>query len=184
MARDYFAVLGLTPARHAPEAVARQFLLARARLLAEWRAGDAPDDARQRLDDLHLAYATLRDPERQAAYLRRAAGGDAAAELRDLIAASLEDGLLRYSRRQAILARARELGFSEFHAHLLIAQVQFGDGEVPPWLQAAPAGPRLPAADAGDRDGARGRPARRWARVAATSALAAAIFLYLVRWVG
>ena len=172
MARDYFAVLGLTPGRYAPEEIASHFLAVRERLLAALRATDAPTETRRELDQVHLAYATLRDPARQAEYLRaNDANGDATAQLRTLIAASLEDGLLRYSRRQAILERAAELGFNEFQAHLLIAQVQFGDTLIP-------TGPRL--------DPAKTKLAhpRAWARVTATGVLALAIFLYLVHWVG
>lgn len=47
-------------------------------------------------------------------------------ELRTLIVAMMEDGLLRYSRRQRILEEARQRGIDEFHAQLLIAQVQMG----------------------------------------------------------
>lgn len=170
MARDFFAVLGLSPGRHDPETVARSFLVERERLLAELRGADDSTVARRQLDDLHLAYATLRDPQRQAEYLHQSGGdADRVAALRTLIAASLEDGLLRHSRRQQILESARELGFNEFQAQLLIAQVQFGDQVVPP-------APRVRASRAR-------RQSRGWARVAATGLLALAMFAYLVRWV-
>lgn len=52
---------------------------------------------------------------------------DPADRVRRLIAESLEDGLLRYTSREAILREARQLGFSDFHTHLLIAQAQHGD---------------------------------------------------------
>ena len=133
---------------------------------------DGYEAARRELDQLHLAYAALRDPRGQAEYLRtRAAGADAATRLRQLIAAALEDGLLRYSRRQDILTGARRLGFSEFHTPLLIAQVQFGEDE--PGLDAAPRS-----------RGARRDRSRAWAGLAAAGLLALALFLALVRWLG
>jgi hypothetical protein len=82
----------------------------------------------------------------------------------------LEDGLLRHSRRQGIIARARELGFNDFQAHLLIAQVQFGDERMavlPTTVKPLP-----------DRNG------RGWARVAGVSMLAMTMFLVLVRMLG
>jgi hypothetical protein len=171
MARDYFAVLGLTPTRHSPDEVARNFLAERDRLLASWRERAQPE-TRQQLDELHLAYATLRDPARQAEYLKsRDDESDGASELRRLIASSLEGGLLRYSRRQAILERAAELGFNEFQAQLLIAQEQFGDHQitVPPRLKLSRK--------------TRAHP-RTWARATATGVVALAVFLYLVHWAG
>lgn len=172
MARDYFAVLGLTPGRHDPREVARRFLAERQRLLGELDDPTKHTESRRRLDQLHLAFAALRDPRRQEDYLRaRSADVDRVAALRRLIADSLEDGLLRYSRRQAILERARELGLSEFQAQLLIAQVQFGDHEITalPELGGPRKAPHNP---------------RAWARPAAVGVLALGMFLYLVRWLG
>ncbi len=173
MARDYFNILGLTPGPHDSREVARHFLRERTRLLAELADPRRHAETRAELDELHLAYATLRDPRRQAEYLRAWYGEqrDATAELRAYIAGALEGGLLRQSRREAIVAKARELGFSEFQAHLLIAQVQFGDEEIP-------IGPPLPRPAAAER--------RRtsWAPLAASGALAVAMFWWLVRWVG
>lgn len=174
MAHDYFAVLGLSPGRYEPREIAQRFLRERDRLLAQLRAPDASADVRRNLDELHLAYALLRDPQRQEEYLRtRVDAEDRVGALRALIRASLEDGLLRYSRRQAILSRARELGFSEFQAQLLIAQVQFGDDEIPTLLAGTSGPTPRPAA----------RP-RVWPRLAATGVVALAVFLYLVQWVG
>lgn len=47
--------------------------------------------------------------------------------LKRLIDESLEEGLLRFTERQRILAEGRRRGFSDFHTHLLIAQRQHGD---------------------------------------------------------
>lgn len=172
MALDYFALLGLTPRRYEPREVARRFMAERQRALGELDDPRNHAASRRRLDELYLALAVLGDPRRQAEYLRtREANADPLAELRQLIAASLEDGLLRHSRRQMIIERARELGLNEFQAQLLIAQVQFGDERT---LVAT----RVRA----------GRPARRhpraWARVAAASVLGLALFLYFVHWLG
>lgn len=170
MAQDYFALLGLAPGQYAPREISRRYQTRRAALLTRAQDPSARSTVLRDLDDLHVAYQTLRAPTRQEAYRQSRSGGgmDAAAELRRLIAASLEDGLLRCSRRDAILERAAALGFNEFQTHLLIAQVQFGDEEV----AAAPQGmvrrphPRL------------------WARVAAVGVAALAVFLGLVHWLG
>lgn len=169
MAQDYFALLGLAPGRYAPREIARRYQTRRAALLTRAQDPRVRSAVLRDLDDLHVAYQTLREPARQDAYRQSRSGGmDAAGELRQLIAASLEDGLLRCSRRDAILERAATLGFNEFQTHLLIAQVQFGDEEV----ASAPQGmvrrphPRL------------------WARVAAVGVAALAVFLGLVHWLG
>lgn len=172
MAHDYFALLGLSPGRYAPAEIARCYRARRARLLAELHAAGRQHDTLQQLDELHVAYSTLRDARRQAEYRRaRTDGEDRVTEVRRLISVSLEDGLLRYSRRQAILERARALGFSDFQTHLLIAQVQFGDEDIT-------TSPR--------RKDARGwgEHPRAWARIAAVGVIALAMFLGLVHWVG
>jgi len=167
MGRDYFTVLGLAPGRYDSAEVARRFEVERARLLAQLHDPATHQEARRRLEELHLAYAALHDPRAQAEYLAaRGGAADDLTYLRRLIAASLEDGLLRYSRRQEILAEARERGFSDFQAQLLIAQVQFGDDSFSP---ATPGRPRLA------RRGAA-------ARLAAAGVLALGMFLALVRW--
>lgn len=171
MARDYFAILGLSPGRHDPQTIARRFLERRNRLLGRLHDGDEHEKTRRRLDDLHLAYAALRDPRRIEEHLRDGDAIDRVTELRRLITASLENGLLRHSRRQAILERAHELGFGEFQAQLMIAQVQFGDEQIP----------ALPTS--GHPSTRRPHP-RTWARLAATGVLALAMFLYMVHWVG
>lgn len=172
MAQDYFTLLGLTPGRYPPQEIAGRFLDRRARLL---RGLDDPTrylDSQRRLEELHLAYTTLRDPRLQEEYLRtRAERADPVEVLHALIVASLEDGLLRCSRRQAILERAQELGLGEFQAQLLIAQVQFGE----PGLPSVPV--RVSAVQ-------RSTDTRAWARLAGVGVLALAMFLYLVQWLG
>jgi hypothetical protein len=173
MAQDYFTILGLTPGRHTPREITGRFLERRARLLADLDDPRRHQVSRRDLEELHLAYAALCDPRRQDEYLRtHAVEGDPVGELRTLIAASLEDGLLRHSRRQAILERAAELGINEFRAQLLIAQVQF-DGDEPPVARPILPRPRT-TVGAG----------RAWARLAGAGALAAALFMLLVRWLG
>jgi hypothetical protein len=172
MARDYFSVLGLTRGRHDPHVIERRFLEARERVVGGLFDPATYETARAELEALHLAYATLRDPARQSAYLRSSKVDDGGMlELRALIAACLEEGLLRHSRRQMILRRAEALGVGEFQAQLLIAQVQFG-GE---------ALPDLPRVRPLRRRG--GHP-RGWAQVAAVGVLALVMFLGLVGWVG
>ncbi len=141
MARDCFAILGLTPGIYKPDTVQRRFEKQRARLLAALHQPATHYESRRQLDELHIAYQTLVDPDAQRRYMDGQAGTrDALTRMRRLIAASLEDGLLRYSRRQEIIEQARRLGFSDFHAHLLIAQVQFGDTaiDLPPPSRRAP----------------------------------------------
>lgn len=172
MARDYFAVLGLAPGRYEPREIMARFLAERERAMAELQRATDSAAAQTRLDDLHAAFRMLGDAPRQAQYLRARTGGqDRVDLLRAMIAASLEDGLLRYSQRQAILDEARALGLNEFQTQLLIAQVQFGDQEitVSPTVYTAVG---------------RGEHPRLWARVAAVGVLALAMFLALVQWVG
>ena len=126
-------------------------------------------EIRRRLDELHLAYAALRNPQTQAELLRtRTDETDDVTRLRRLIATALEDGLLRFSRRQDILVEARRLGFSDFQTQLLIAQVQFGDDSFQP-----------ATASSANHDSSRA-----WARFAAAGVLALVMFLVLVRWLG
>lgn len=172
MAHDYFAVLGLAPRAYDPGEITRHFDVRRQRLLGELRDPARHTDARGELDELHVAYAVLRDPHRQAEYLEARTGAqDRVTELRRLIAAALEDGLLRYSRRQMILERARELGLSEFQAQLLIAQVQFGGDEV---LN----GETSPAARKTETR------SDMWIRFAAAGVIGLAMFLYMAYRVG
>ena len=170
MAHDYFAILGLAPGRYSPAEIARSFDAERDRLIAQLDDPRQHSESRLRLEALHIAYAMLRDPEAQAEYLRtRFENGDDVTRMRRLVAASLEDGLLRYSRRQQILNEARRLGFSDFQTQLLIAQVQFGDERFAP---ATPSVNHLTKAG-----GTRG-----WARVAAVGVLALLLFLAMMRW--
>jgi hypothetical protein len=179
MSAEYFAILGLAPGRYEPAEITRRFLVERSRLLEHLDDPRRHAESRRRLEELHLAYRVLRDPRRQAECL--AAAGrveDASRQLRRLIESSLEDGLLRYSRRQAILAEARRLGFSDFQAHMLIAGVQQGGAEpLPAELEAGlHRGPRKEPSAAGE--------ARRGARLAGIGLLTLALLLALVRWAG
>ncbi len=172
MSRDYFAILGLTPGRYEPREIAQRFAARRRRLLADLDDPARHAESRRRLNELYLAYNALRDRRRQADFARAGdAPDDRVARLRALIQSSLEGGLLRYSRRVEILAEGRRLGFSDFHTHLLIAQVQFGDGIVaPPYGRGGSA-----SAESASRIGA---------RFAAAGVLALAIFLAMIRWLG
>ena len=170
MAEDYFSILGLAPGRYSPEQITRSFDATRRRIVAQLDDPRRHVPSRQRLEAVHLAYATLRDPATQAEYLEtRFRNDDAVTGLRRLIASSLEDGLLRYSRRRRILEEARRLGFSDFQTQLLIAQVQFGDEQF---------APATPAKNAQRRGG----DGRAWARVTAVGVLALVLFLVMVRW--
>jgi len=175
MSREYFSILGLSPGCYEPKKIARHFDVRRRRLLVELDDPARHDESRRQLNDLYQAYNALRDPRRQAEHLRLARdegeGDDRVTRLRRLIEASLEGGLLRYSRRVEILEEGRWLGFSEFHTQLLIAQVQFG-GE----LVVSPA----------DRGVSRSAEttSRVGARFAAAGVLALALFLAMVRWLG
>jgi hypothetical protein len=172
MARDYFAVLGLRPDCYSPQIIARCFQAERTRLLRHLHDPLRYSLTRRHLEELHLAYATLRDPDRQDEYRQHLVDvPEPVRELRALIRASLEDGLLRHSRRQDILAHARQLGFNDFQAHLLIAQVQCGDERTPVVTTAVP--PR-------QHDGN----GRGWARLAGVGMLAVTMFVVLVRMLG
>jgi hypothetical protein len=172
MSRDYFSILGLSPARYEPAEITRRFRVERARVLAVLHDPAKHGQSRRRLDELHVAYAGLRDPLRQAAYLRNLkTSDDRVAHLSRLISDSLEDGLLRYSRREEILGEGRQLGFSDFQTQLLIAQVQFGSDDV------------LPVANPGAGRRWNARPAV-GPRFAAVGVLTLALFLAMVRWLG
>ncbi|MCG3126959.1 MAG: hypothetical protein CHACPFDD_01814 [Phycisphaerae bacterium] len=204
---DHFATLGLTPGVYDPREIAERFLEMRLRL-SESPFDD--DDSRTRLAAISKAYEVLRDPAKQAAHreLRRF---DAPADsLRRVIDASLEDGLLRYSRRQEILAAGRALGFSDFQTQLMIAQVQFGDERIdftpcgavsrsaaPHAWPGASADPRQPvrvrppqsAEASGTQCSGGGDPAPRRAFASrvlaglAATLLAASVFVMLLRWI-
>jgi hypothetical protein len=173
MSREYFSILGLSPGRYEPNKITRHFQARRRQLLVELDDPDRHAESRRQLNELYRAYTALRDPRRQAEYLRAAReeddDDDRVARLRRLIEASLEGGLLRYSRRLEILEEGRRLGFSDFHTHLLIAQVQFGGD-----LVALPIARGVAPSDE--------IPSRVGARFAAVGVLALAIFLAMVRW--
>ncbi|MBU0640708.1 MAG: J domain-containing protein [Planctomycetes bacterium] len=167
-AEDCFAILGLTPGRYDSREIARRYRVQRERWL---RVMDDParySESRQQLNRLHVAYNTLRDPQAQQEYLLRRDRDDDVVNMRRLISASLEGGLLRYSRRQEILDVARRLGFSDFQTQLLIAQVQFGEDQI------TPMGRARRSSGAGS--------SRAWARLAAAGLMALALFIFMVRW--
>lgn len=165
---DYFAILGLAPGRYDPPEIRRRFDRERTRLLSRMGEPAAGPAARRELDDLHMAYTTLRDPASQARYLAEHGNLDGMTRMRRFIEASLEGGLVRYSRRQRILAEGRRLGFSDFQTQLMIAQVQFGDSAIDSTPARRAASPRQGAG---------------WARVTAIGLLATAIFMLMVEWV-
>lgn len=133
--RDPFLIFGLSQGRYPPTVIVRRYHALRAPLVTRMGGVDAAWDVRQKLDDLHWAYRILVDPRSQARMMRVLNGeGDRAESLRLYIEASLEDGLLRASRRAEILTLGRALGISEFHTQLLIAQTQFGDAPGQPSL--------------------------------------------------
>jgi hypothetical protein len=179
MSAEYFSILGLTPGRYEPAEITRRFQEERGRLLERLDDPGWHAESRSRLEELHVAYRVLRDPRRQAECLAAVRlADDAPQRLTRLIEASLEDGLLRYSRRQAILAEARRLGLSDFHAHVLIAQVQFGGGRASDMaLERIHQPPNRPAPPA------EGGP-RRGVRLAGIGLLALALVLALLRWAG
>lgn len=185
MSKDPFKMLGLSPGVHSLATLSKAF---RARRNALLSAAARPDGAYAiwgALDELHLAYTSLCDPQYQrrlAARLQRDDASPAAlgaapvgveppdriSELRHLIRSSLEDGLIRHSRRERILEHAAQAGLSPFAAQLLIAQEQFGDEPV---LRFGGARPQR------DAD-----PARLSAQIAAAAVLGLAMFLLMVRW--
>ena len=175
MSRNCFSILGLTPGRYEPGEISRHFYARRRRLLADLDDPAQHVESRRQLDELYRAYNALRDPRLQAQHLRETRAeedrDDRVARLRRLIESSLEGGLLRYSRRTEILAEGCRLGFSDFHTHLLIAQVQFGDEIVArPQVRGLSPSPETAA--------------RVGARFAAVGILALAIFLAMIRWLG
>lgn len=174
MPRDHFAVLGLSAGRHPPHVIDQHFAEERGRLVPALSRSSDYMSSRRKLEALYVAYRILRDPGRQAAYLRdleSAAAGEARreSELRRLIRASLEAGLVRQSRREYLVEQGRELGFSEFHVHLMIAQAMIGDEASLPVAPARPA--------------RRARHGSSWRDYATIGAVAVAVFVLLVRWV-
>ncbi len=160
------------------------------------RVGQAAVHARRPADDFEqrrrVLLERLRDPRRRAEAAREledvwlaqrlgalsedeqsSVADDPTTRLRRLIAASLEGGLLRPSRRARILSAARRLGISEFHAHLLIAQVQVGLHEDPMRGLASEPASLVGGDDAGFRVGL---------RLMAAGVLGVAMFLAMVRY--
>ncbi len=185
MARDHFATLGLTPGNYAPVEIERQFRRLRAPLVAALGVPGRHADVRAELEALYVAYRALSrtptamptcpslapedDVRNSSAVPARAQAPES--ELREMILASVEDGLLRHSRRQAIVEHARALGLGEFQAQLYIAQTLYGGADVL----------RL---SHDSRPGRRAYTRTAIARVAAAGVLALAGFLALLRWSG
>ncbi|MDX2199170.1 MAG: hypothetical protein SF069_09390 [Phycisphaerae bacterium] len=199
---DYFTILGLAPGVYSQREIDARFAARRESLLQVLRsaggggagdlaAGDlGPIDAGAALDELHRAYQALSDPDRQAALreelLLRARGGGESGEvryraLRRLIADSLEDGLLRYSRRQQILDVARELGLSDFETQLIIAQVQFGGIDVLLRPEAGADAPVVRAGDTGRKEAVKPVAGRRLAAAAVLGVAMAVMAIAMLR---
>jgi hypothetical protein len=134
MEHDCFAILGLTPGPYTPELIVKRFSEQRSRCL-ERLSTQQSSTAERRLEALHIACQLLSDPQRQQRHLMAVRDGmlaDPQAHLRDLVAAAIEDGLLRYSRRQELLRIGREMGLSAFQVHLIIAEEQVGQAQLKP----------------------------------------------------
>lgn len=169
MALDYFRLLGLEYGEYAPAEIECRYRAVRKQLLAEAeREGSAV--LWRRLDSLHLAYQVLRDPARQARHLQQVRGesADPLPRFQLRIAGSLEDGLLRHSRRQALMNEGRRIGLSEFQVHLLIAQTQVGENQL---NLVKPCSAPLPE----------NAPSRIGSRIAAAGLLALALLFAMVR---
>ena len=172
MGTKYFSILGLAPGpvrpRRSPLGGFRPNVPA---LLAALRNPATAVDARRQLDCLHMAYAVLRDPRGQESILqaRRSEDNDLT-RLKRLIAASLEDGLLRFSRLAGDSRRGAVRGAS-LTSRRNCSSRRFSSATI-----TSPCLTRL-------RNRPPHREARRaWAGLAAAGALALALFLVLVRW--
>ncbi len=137
-----------------------EFEAERRRLLEAMFHPQHQADARRALNALYIAQRLTHAP---------AADDDVVARLRQLVAASMEGGLLRLTQRRAILEQARLVGLSEFQTHLLIAEVQFGEA-----ASSAETTLRLPRASVPASRGA--------ARLAGATLLGAALFLAALFW--
>lgn len=74
---------------------------------------------------LHRCLLALRDDADRRQEQRQGAGrAEPPAVLAREVAASLDDGLLRYSTRLALVRRAVQMGIGRFEANLIIATVQ------------------------------------------------------------
>jgi hypothetical protein len=175
MLHDYFAVLHLEPGEYTSEQIRGSFLSLREPVLRDMRRADTYVAARHRLEELHEARRVLGDPARQRDYLSRRELLDEPVErVRVMIAAALEDGLVRHSRRQAILSEARRHGIADFHVHLMIAQEQFAGSPdaLGGWI----------GRDGDGRNEASRDSKRAAARLAAAGVLGLALLLSTLRW--
>lgn len=167
---EHFDALGLPPGRYTADEVSRRFERVRARLLAELEGPTQRESARRDLDRAYRARNVLRAAPRSSAAARDEEQ-ERYHQMREAIESSLEDGLLRCSRRKQVLAEGRRLGFSDFHTQLMIAQVQFGDHELLRAINHRPQRERHSAT-------------RLAARLSAAGVLGLALFLAMVRWLG
>lgn len=169
MSRDYFRTLGLAHGEYAPAEIECRFQTARKELLADAAREGGPVLWR-RLDSLHLAYQVLRDPRLQSRHLAQISGQatDPVPQFQLRIAGSLEDGLLRHTRRQELLDEGRRIGLNEFQVQLLIAQTQVGEQRL---RLADPTSPSVNAA----------APTRFGMRIAAAGLLAIAFLFAMIR---
>ncbi len=101
------------------------------------------------------------DPRLRTAFLR-------------MVQHELHGGVLRYSRRKELVRFARRLGLSEFDAHLLIAQAQYGSPSAEPSATVEPVEPAYLVAP---------RPTPAWLKVSLALLVAAAVDLALIYWV-
>lgn len=50
----------------------------------------------------------------------------------EMVKAEMDGGILRYNKRRQLLRFARKLGIAQFEASLMIAEVQYRDGDLAP----------------------------------------------------
>lgn len=168
MPRNSYSASDVVLSAEDKRASTRQFECRRIQLRSLLQRPETRAAAQRELDDLYLAHRMRSDLEPRR--VERDRSEDSPNEqLKRLIRASLEGDLLRFSRRRQVLDKARRLGISEFHAHLLIAEVQFGGAD----LLGAPGTRASHAVD---------RVHRAAARFAAAGVLALAFFLSMVHW--
>jgi hypothetical protein len=167
---EHYDSLGLQPGTYSFAEVSRCFGIVRARLLEELEDPSRHESARRNLDRAYRARNAFQATREQTPGLHEGES-DRYSRMRRMIESSLEDGLLRCSRRHQVIAEGRRLGFSDFHTQLMIAQVQFGDRELI----------RVLGPDA-RRD--RHSVAKIGAKVSAAGVLGLTIFLAMVRWLG
>jgi hypothetical protein len=100
------------------------------------------------------------DPRLKAAFVR-------------MVQYEIKGGVLRYSKRRELLSFARKLGLSDFEAHLLIAQAQYGDSPLEPCAARQPVEPAYLVTP---------RQTPTWLKASLAVLAAAAIDLALIYW--